>query len=241
VSRAAQGTSMLGPLDYFLWITSFLLEAWVVFQVISSRSFARYYPVALYMFSAALVECVHYVCITRFGVSSPQYHFVYFCTGTLLTILLFWVIIQFYQQAFSGLNIRRYIRGGAAILILATALFSCVAVRAHNGRLTQQFAVEFGQDLYFVGVVLTYLLWAVILYFRETRARLVHLVLALGVYFSGTAASYALRNLFPSLHTSFQWALPILGTLLPLAWACTFWKVPEDSRILAYQLAGRTP
>jgi len=232
---------MLGPLDYFVWVIGFLLEAGVAVQVISSRSVARYYPVALYMFSTAFVEVLHYVCIRRFGVSSPQYHFVYFYTGTLLTILLFWVIIQLYQQAFSGMNVRRYIRGGAAILLLATALFSCVAVRARSDHLTNQFVVEFGQDLYFVGVVLTYLLWAALLYLRETRARLVHLVLALGLYFSGTAATYALRNLFPSLHNAFQWALPMFGILLPLSWSYTFWKVPEDSRILAYQLAGRTP
>jgi len=231
---------MLGPFDYFLWVTSFLLEVAVVVRVISSRSFARYYPVALYMFFAAFFECFHYICITRFGVSSPQYHFLHFFTGTLITIFLFWVIIHFYQQAFSQMNVRRYIRSGASILLFATALFSYAATRAHGDHLTKQFVVEFGQDLYFVGVVLTYLLWAAMVHFRESHARLIHLVLALGLYFSGTAATYALRNLFPNLQASlYQWAPPVFGTLLPLAWTYTFWKVPEDARILAYQLARR--
>jgi len=232
---------MLGPLDYLVWLSGFILEAGVVVCVIFSRSLTRYYPIALYMFSAAAVQCLHFSCIAEFGISSPQYHSLYYYSESVLTVLLFCVIIHLYQQVFAVMNASRYIRGGASILILATALFAYVVVRTHSDHLTKQFVIEFGQDLYFVGVVLTYLLWAAILYFHETRARLIHLVLALGLYFSGTAVTYAVRNLFPSLEPSFyQWALPVFGILLPLAWSVTFWKVPEDARILAYEFAGRT-
>ncbi|HXJ16538.1 MAG TPA: hypothetical protein VNM68_05000, partial [Candidatus Polarisedimenticolia bacterium] len=83
-----------------------------------------------------------------------------------------------------------------------------------------------------VGVVLTYMLWGAILKLRETRTRLIQLVLALGVYFSGTAGIYALRNLFPDLQpTLLQWLPPLFGTLLPLAWTYTFLKVPEEARL----------
>ncbi len=232
---------MLGPLDYWLWATGIALEALVVVCLISRRSLARYYAVAIYMFCRVAIGCLYYFYITRFGISSEQYHSLYYYTDSLLTILLFCVIIQLYQQVFADMGVNRFVRGGASMLLFATALFSYVVIRTHSEHLTKQFVVEFGQNLYFVGVVLTYVLWAAILYFRETRARLIHLVLALGLYFSGTAATYALRNLFPGMQSfALQWVPPIFGVLLPLAWSYTFWRVPEEARLLRYQLEGRT-
>jgi VanZ family protein len=97
--------------------------------------------------------------------------------------------------------------------------------------------VELGQNLYFVGVLLTYLLWGAILKLRETRTRLIQLVLALGVYFSATAGTYALRNLFPGLQPSLlKWVPPLVGVWLPLAWAYTFTKVAEDARLMPARL-----
>jgi hypothetical protein len=54
-------------------------------------------------------------------------------------------------------------------------------------------------------------------------------VLALGIYFSATAASYAIVTLFPSLESNviLEWVPPAMGLWLPLAWTYTFLKVPE--------------
>jgi hypothetical protein len=87
------------------------------------------------------------------------------------------------------------------------------------------------QNMYFVGLVLTYLLWVAVFKLRETRARLVQLVLALGAYFSATAALYAFRNMFPAMHTMAQVMNTFLGALLPVAWAYTFTWVPEEARL----------
>jgi hypothetical protein len=98
-----------------------------------------------------------------------------------------------------------------------------------------------GQNLYFVGVVLTYLLWGAILTLRETRMRLIQLVLALGIYFSADAAAYALRNLFPGLEPNFlRWIPPLMGLWLPVAWAYTMTKVPEDGRLAPSELVVKT-
>jgi ABC-type Na+ efflux pump permease subunit len=93
------------------------------------------------------------------------------------------------------------------------------------------------QNLYFVGVVLTYILWGAILKLRETRTRVIQLVLSLGVYFSAFAGSYALRNLYPQMNSFLQYIPPALGCLLPLSWAYTFWRVPEEARIAPSRLA----
>jgi hypothetical protein len=148
--------------------------------------------------------------------------------------------MELYQHVFREMNVSRYIRGAAALLLIATAFFSYAVVRQNKDHLTSHFVVELGQNLYFVGVVLTYLLWGAILKLRETRTRLIQLVLALGVYFSATAGTYALRNLFPGLQEAvLRWVPPLIGTWLPLAWAYTFSKIPEDARLATARLMVR--
>lgn len=228
---------MLGPLDYAIWLVGSLLQIGVVVCIVYRKALHHYFSLTTYMLCAFAVGCGQYFSILRFGVKSNEYWYFYYYTSSLLTILMYFVIVHFYEQIFSELSVNRYVRGGALILLLSTAVFSYLVVRHNTARLGTDFVVELGQNLYFVGVVLTYLLWAAILQLRETRARLIQLVLALGIYFSGNAGSYALRHLFPGLQpVLLQWLPPLLGTLLPLAWTYTFLKVPEEARLMTAQL-----
>jgi len=54
--------------------------------------------------------------------------------------------------------------------------------------------------------------------------------LSMGVYFSAFAASYALASAYPE---SPIWRLIVIFTdlWLPISWAYTFSKVPEDARL----------
>ena len=99
-----------------------------------------------------------------------------------------------------------------------------------------RFVVELSQNLYFVGVVLTYVLWGAMMKLRETRTRLIQLVLSLGIYFSMLAAEYALRNLYPSFTTVKTYLPPVVGCLLPLAWCYAFLKLSEDARLATARL-----
>ncbi|MGA7916133.1 MAG: hypothetical protein WCA00_12915 [Candidatus Acidiferrales bacterium] len=231
---------MLGRVDYLVWVVGFLLEIYVLVCSISRRDFLRYLPVNAYMGSAALVALGEYFTIQHYGFQSMNYRYYYYYSESLLTILLFWVIILFYQQVFAEMEASRYIRRAAALLLIATGFFSYMVIHANKDHLTSRFVVELGQNLYFVGVLLTYLLWGAILKLRETRTRLIQLVLALGVYFSATAGTYALRNLFPGLQPSLlKWVPPLVGVWLPLAWSYTFTKVSEDARLMPARLLVR--
>lgn len=232
---------MLGPVDYVLWILGFLVEIAVVVCAVYRRNFLRYLPLNLYMFCAALVTCGQYLFIRKLGFASREYLYYYYYTDFLLTVLMFWVIMQFYQQIFVEMGVRRQIRVAAMLLLAATAIFSYAVVHQNRSHLTTRFVVELGQNLYFVGVVLTYLLWGAILKLRETRTRLIQLVLALGVYFSATAGTYALRNLFPALQQHIlHWVPPVLGVWLPVAWAYTFAMVSDEARLATARLAVKT-
>jgi hypothetical protein len=65
---------------------------------------------------------------------------------------------------------------------------------------------------------------------RENRTHLVQLVLSMGVYFSAFAGSYALSNMYPNANV-WRYVFHLMAMWLPLSWAYTFMKVPEDARI----------
>jgi hypothetical protein len=230
---------MLGSYFGAVLLASFLLEVYVVVCSVYRRGFVQELPINIYMLSAAGVTCGMSFCIYRFGYSSRQYGYYYYYTDLLLTILMFWVIIHFYQEVFKEMRVSQYVRVAAVLLLVATAFFSYLVVRQNRNHLTSV-VVEIAQNLYFIGVVLTYLLWGAVVKLRETRTRLVQLVLALGVYFSATAGSYAIGNLFPHLYLPFlRYLLPAIGVWLPAAWAYTFTKVPDNARMAAGALLAR--
>lgn len=230
---------MLGPFDYALGILSFLAEAYVVVCLFTSKNSLRYFSLNVYMLAAVGATVGQLIALRHFGVTSQVYGYVYYYTDALLTIALFFVIMSFYQQVFHQMGVGRYVRWASIFLLSATALFSYLVVRRMpSHHLTNRFVVEMSQNLYFVGVVLTYLLWGAVVKLRETRTRLIQLVLALGIFFSSDAACYALRNLFPSLEPSFlKWVPPLAGTFLPLAWAYTFTKISEGARLETARVA----
>jgi hypothetical protein len=173
----------------------------------------------------------------HYGRSSLEYRYFYFYSEALLVISLYFALISLYSRVFQELQLERYVRLGAVLLLAGTAWFSYAVVNQSSSRMLTHFVFELSQNLYFVGLVLTYALWGVILKLRETRALLVQLILSLGVYFSAYAASYAISNLRPSLYSYVSLMLPIMGCLLPLAWAYAIWRVPEDARIAPARLA----
>jgi hypothetical protein len=229
---------MLGPFDYGVVLLAFFAEAYVGVYLLASRMSLRYFSLNLYVFALSAQTITGVVVIRRFGFASHAYNYFYYYTSAVLTILLFFVIMSFYHQVFRQMGAGRYVRGASALLLSATALFSYLVVGQNADHLTDRFVVEMGQNLYFVGVVLTYLLWGAILKLRETRTRLIQLVLALGIFFSADAAAYALRNLFPGLQPEFlKFVPPLLDVFLPIAWAYTFTKVSEDARLPTAKLA----
>jgi hypothetical protein len=225
-------------LDYVLWFGSALLEAAVVVSLIRRRSLNWFTTLIATMLVAFAINVARFVVFQRYGFTSREYKFVYYYSDALWTILLYISILALYQLVFGEMGVSRQIRLGSIALLGATAVFSYFVVREHKTQLTTRFVVEMSQNLYFVGVVLTYMLWAAIVKLRETRTRLVQLILALGIYFSASAGGYALRNMYPTL-TITKMIPPLAGTFLPLAWAYTFWMVAEDARLAPARLVAK--
>jgi hypothetical protein len=221
---------MPGSLASFIWYFGTALELAFVVCSLARGSFFRYLFLNLYFLLAVASSVGRHFVLSRFGVYSEQYHYLYFYTDALLTLALYVALISLYAHVFGELHFGKYVRLTAVVLLLGTALFSYAVVAQSTERLATSFAYELSQNLYFVGLVLTYLLWGTVLKLRETRTRLVQFILALGFYFSAYAASYALVNM-ASKYSVVSFLGPALGCLLPLSWTITMWRHAEDDRL----------
>jgi hypothetical protein len=220
---------MLGPVDYLIWITIFLVELFCVVSLLKKRAFTQHFTIVLYLVASLATSAGRYLVLAASGFTSNAYAYFYFYSDAVLTIFLFFVVMSFYSHVFSEMGVSKMLRGGAMLLLGGTALISYHMVASSSDKLVTRFANELSQNLYFVGVVLTYLLWGAMMKLRENRTRLMQLVLALGVYFSAFAGTYALRNMYPN-HIIWQY-FQLIAVWLPLSWAYTFIKVPEEARM----------
>ncbi len=237
MDQGAEKDFVLGPTQYLFWSLGILLEASVLVCAFARQSFRRYILLNLYMAATLFAEIGRFQILKHFGFSSREFAYFYFYSDALLTILLYFAVISLYALILDEMKAERYVRLGAVLLLGGTALFSYAVVQQSSSKMLSHFVFELSQNLYFVGLVLTFVLWGAILKLRETRTRVIQFVLSLGVYFSAFAATYALRNLFPNLDWPRTYLVPTLGILLPLAWAHTFWRVPEEARLAPARLA----
>ena len=203
-----------------------------------TNSFRRYFFLNVYMGLSFLASIGRFQVLNHWGYSSMEYAYFYFYSDALLTIGLYFALLNLYSLVFDEMKVERYLRLGAVLLLGGTAWFSYAVISQSSHKILSHFAFELSQNLYFVGLVLTYVLWGAILKLRETRTRLIQLVLALGVYFSAFAADYALRNLYPQAQGVWQYVTPMLGWILPAAWAFSFFWVGEEARLAPSRLAA---
>ena len=227
---------MLGSFGYAIWLLASVLEIAVLVCAVRRHVFGRYFCLNLYMLSSLLVSIARYEALHRFGFHSRQYLYCFYYSDAVLTIFLYLALITLYLHVFDEMKVEKYVRLAALLLLVGTALFSYAVVQQTSHRMVTSFVYELSQNLYFVGLVLTYVLWGAILKLRETRTQLVQLVLSLGVYFSAYAATFALGNIFPNLQ-SIADICPLFGCMLPLAWAYAFARLSPDARMVPAQLA----
>src|SRR5882757_5359067 len=228
---------MLSGITLAIWIVGMAAGVCFVTASLVRGSFLRYFFLNLYVILALSADLIRQAVLRFYALDSPQYMYAYFYTDCLLTVALFVAVISLASRVFAELHLARYVRLVAVLLLLGTAGFSYAVVAQSTDRLATMFAVELSQNLYFVGLVLTYLLWGAVLKLQETRTRLVQMVLSLGLYFSAYAGSYALVNLAPK-YGVVQYLAPILGCFLPISWAVSVMRHSEEARLTPARLVA---
>jgi uncharacterized membrane protein YgdD (TMEM256/DUF423 family) len=207
-----------------------------VVSALAKHSFRRYLFLNIYMLFSFLISLGRYYVLNHFGLRSIEYKYFYFYSDAVLTIFLYLALITLFLHVFDEMKVEKYVRLAAVLLLVGTVLFSYGVVQQSQNKMLTGFFFELSQNLYFVGLVLTYVLWGAILKLRETRTQLIQLVLSLGIYFSAFAATFALGNMFPNFQF-FGYVVPVFGCLLPLAWAYAFWRLAPDARMVPARLA----
>lgn len=228
---------MPGPLQYSIWLICTLLEAGVVVCSVWRHSFRRYLTLNLYMGASCAVSIARFAVLSSHGMSSTEYIYFYYYSDALLTICLYFALMGLYSIVFEEMGAGKQLQIGSTLLLAGTALFSFGVVHQSENRMVTHYVVEMSQNLYFVGLVLTYVLWGAVLKLRESRVRVIQFVLSLGVYFSLYAANYALHNMYPSLRLIWTLLPPVTGTLLPIAWTYAFVRFHDDERLAPSRLA----
>lgn len=239
---------MLGPLDYIFWVCNFALQIYIVGRSLFCRDFFRYFSLNVFMLTCALVSVGQFFFLQTFGYRSEQYSYFFWYSNAVSTIVLFVAILSLYQRVFEEMEVSKYIRGGALLLLVLTAGFSYMVIDSNNRsyNFLEKFVVELTQNLNFVGLVLTYLLWFAVKQMKETRVRILQLVLSLGIYFAAFAAMFAFANMTykhpewfrDSTVDSLLRAFGALTNLfLPLSWAYTFTKISEEARLATARVA----
>ncbi len=234
---------MFDSLAYAIAGAAFALQVYIVARAVYRREFFRYLTINIYMLACALTNAGQFIFFRYFGYASDAYKYLYYYSNGVCTVLLYFVILSLYQQVFEEMAVSKYIRGGAAMLLGLTAVFTFLVVDQNKGNLLTDFVFELSQNMNFVGVVLTYLLWFAVKQLKETRLRLLQTVLSLGIYFAGLAAVFALmglRQAYPTLReiTFDIWLGPMLGVFLPASWAFTFTRIPEEARLATASVAN---
>jgi len=231
---------MLGPVDYAIWIAVSLADFFCLLCIFKKKAYSRHFTIVVFLTSSIAVGVGRYLLIIKSGFNSISYFYFYYYSDAVLTICLFFVLMGFYGQVFSELSVSKQVRTGAMLLLGGTALISYYMVASSHDRLLTSFAFELSQNLYFVGVVLTYVLWGAMMKLQENRTRLMQLVLGLGVFVSAFAAGYALRNMYPDL-AIWRYFIHIMAFWLPASWSYSFLKVPEDARTAMARVLAPNP
>lgn len=229
----------LGPADYALLFAGFAVHLWAVVCLLKKGAIPRYFTLALYLCSSVAVGVGRCFILNTAGFRSNAYIYFYFYSDALLIICLYLILMTLYAHVFAEMSAGKLVRSTAMLILGGTAAISYYMVAKSSDRLVTQFVIELAQNLYFVGVVITYLLWGAMVKLRENRTRLMQIVLSMGVYVSLFAASFAFGNLhaFPGVS---RYYFPLMDMWLPASWIYTFAKVPEDARIATARVVAST-
>jgi hypothetical protein len=230
---------VLDSVNYAISSTVILVELVSLLCVFRQKAFSQYFTLVVYLCANFATDVAGYSVLRTSGFGSNVYYYFYFYSQFLLTICLYFVLMNLYSLVLSEMGAAKHVRAAAMLILAGTVGISYYMVASSANRFVTNFVLELGQNLFFVGVVLTYALWGTMAKLRENRTRLMQLVLSMGVYVSLSAGSYALLNLYPN-HAFWEYYFPITAIWLPASWAYTFLKVPEEARLATAKILAPT-
>ncbi|MFQ5662859.1 MAG: hypothetical protein ACE5HL_03405 [Terriglobia bacterium] len=218
---------MIGTYDLAIAAVSVLLSLAAVAVCVRSKYFLAYFWLNLYLVSNIAFMVGSLYTIWSYGYTSPQYFYFYFTGDAIMSVLSYLLIGSFFIYLFRHSVFRKYIQLTLVFFFVGVVIVSGSFISGSVDRLYSRWVIEFEQNMYFVGVLLTFLLWMTMSYLGAETRRFVLLVSGMGIFFTAHAANYALRFLVPGLADVLARVPPLAYTFMVLLWLYTFLRVPE--------------
>ena len=123
---------MLDPVNYGIWLAVIATEIFSLFCMIRGRAFTQHFTLFLYLSACLAGEVGAHAILQSSGYNSDAYYYFFFYSKSVLTICLYFVLMNLYSHVFSDMGAGKYIRGGAAMILAGTAgiSYSLVATSA---------------------------------------------------------------------------------------------------------------
>jgi len=232
---------VIGTYDLIVAAVSVLLSLATVGVCLRRRIFRRYIFLQLYLLGSAVVSVGLYYVYRTQGYESPAYFYSYYIGDALFNVFGYLLIASFFDRLLRESVFYKYIRPTLVIFFLLVVGVSGRFIWSSVDRLASRFVYEFQQNMFFVGVLLTFLLWVSMNYLQAESRRFVLLVSGLGIYFSAHAANYALQFLLPALEPYLVKIPPLAYNFMAMLWLYTFWRVPEGEAAVLEEVARDAP
>jgi len=187
--------------EYVLWIGAAVMGGYVA-ALSWKLGVARHFPVlTAYLVLSLASDLCRVVVLKKFGFSAEEYMITYYITDAILSVVVYLVVIELCRSILPAEHRKFLPQYALAILVLLT-LFSFAEIGQSHTRLVTSFAYELSQNLWFVSVGATLVLWGLIYYRDLPRGMAAQMVRVWGVYFLLVASTYFIINFFHNLPPS---------------------------------------
>ncbi len=214
--------------EYSIEVLIVLLSIGVVVVFARTGFFSRHLFLNVYLLTNVVFTLGCYYVRSLYGYTSLEYYYFYYVGDAIPNVIGYLLIGSFFDRLLRESVFHKYVRPTLAIFFVLIVGISALSIVGSVEHLYSEFVLELQQNLYFVGVLLTFLLCMCVSYLNVRSRRFTLLVSGLGIYFAAHAASYALRFLFSGLEAPMRVVPPLAYIFMVGLWLYTFLRVPEE-------------
>jgi hypothetical protein len=187
------------------------------------RPWRELFCVKAYLAFSVGVDCAQLVILQRYGFVSSVYRYSYYLSDLALTVAGFFVLARLLELAFDQTRVRLpNIRAIAVMVFSGLATISAYVVFIRLRHSIIQFSDDLEQNLSFVGMILTVVLWIAMNVMLVPGLRFRRVVLAFSILYSSGALVYTFQALLGNW-AIWRGVIPLAGLATAALFAYTLW------------------
>jgi len=203
----------MGLYSFALFLAGLAVRGIALGSALTRRRHRRLSGIIIYLSLSMLVDFGLLWTLHAFGFSSPQYKYAYYFGDPLVSIAGFVLLVRLLELCFenSALQIPQ-LRVGAMGVFSGIAVLTAYFVLSQPQATLIHLGVEIEQNVSFLGMILTLLLWTATNVMRVPGLRFRRIILAFSALYSSNAAVFTVHFLLPNFE-SWRLLVPWTGLL----------------------------